>query len=132
MRKSIPAIIAVLLLSVFIVAQANTENPPANLLGETRVADIYQCIKELLKSKSMISDVQTAFKLKLYLKAIEGLKSLILKVDDAIEKCAKGTCWMEGQQRCENETNGQCEKWGLIWYPVCKPGYHNNLCCICS
>jgi len=44
----------------------------------------------------MIANVETAFQLKLYLKAIEGLKALVLKVDDAIEKCAKGTCWMEG------------------------------------
>jgi len=37
---------------------------------------------------------------------------------------------------CENSSdhgasNG-CEKWGLLWYPICDSGYHNVACCICS
>eukprot|EP00927_Polykrikos_kofoidii_P004999 TRINITY_DN11986_c1_g3_i1.p1 TRINITY_DN11986_c1_g3~~TRINITY_DN11986_c1_g3_i1.p1 ORF type:complete len:483 (-),score=44.99 TRINITY_DN11986_c1_g3_i1:78-1526(-) len=34
--------------------------------------------------------------------------------------------------RCErDEGAGNCEKWGAIVYPKCKPGYHNFGCCIC-
>lgn len=29
--------------------------------------------------------------------------------------------------QCDN-----CEKWGLLWYPKCKPSFHNVACCICS
>ena len=25
-----------------------------------------------------------------------------------------------------------CEKWGLLWYPKCKPNFHNVACCVCS
>ena len=36
-------------------------------------------------------------------------------------------------KRCEEEHgDGNCEKNGLIVYPKCKEGYHNNGCCICS
>lgn len=87
---------AVLLLSVLAAVQCSIENPPANLLGESRIADIFVCIRDLLKLKKMITEVQTEFQLKEYLKAIDGLKALVLKVDNAVEKCAKGTCWMEG------------------------------------
>jgi len=36
------------------------------------------------------------------------------------------------KQRCEEENSEGCEKWGLIMYPKCKPGYHNVGCCMCS
>jgi len=25
-----------------------------------------------------------------------------------------------------------CERWGLLWYPKCRAGFHNVACCICS
>jgi len=25
-----------------------------------------------------------------------------------------------------------CEKYGGLWYPKCKPGFHHVGCCICS
>lgn len=28
---------------------------------------------------------------------------------------------------CDN-----CEKWGLLWYPKCRKGFHNVACCVCS
>ena len=30
-------------------------------------------------------------------------------------------------KKCDN-----CEKWGLLWYPKCKPSFHNVACCVCS
>jgi len=33
---------------------------------------------------------------------------------------------------CERDHGrGNCEQWGLIYYPKCKRGYHNVACCIC-
>jgi len=33
---------------------------------------------------------------------------------------------------CEHHHgHDNCEKWGLIWYPKCHEGYHNDDCCIC-
>lgn len=35
-------------------------------------------------------------------------------------------------ERCEKDYGkGNCEKWGLVVYPKCRPGYHNFACCIC-
>lgn len=35
-------------------------------------------------------------------------------------------------RRCEAaHGRGKCEKYGLVVYPKCKPGYHNVGCCIC-
>lgn len=35
--------------------------------------------------------------------------------------------------RCEADNGkGNCEKYGLIVYPKCKPGYTNSGCCICA
>ncbi|KAF0699919.1 Aste57867_9542 [Aphanomyces stellatus] len=39
--------------------------------------------------------------------------------------------WHEGKCKAEN-ANYSCEKNGLMWYPKCKPGFHNVGCCICS
>jgi hypothetical protein len=37
------------------------------------------------------------------------------------------------RSKCERSSpTGQCEKNGLLWYPTCKPGFHNVGCCICS
>jgi hypothetical protein len=36
------------------------------------------------------------------------------------------------RERCEDDHGyGNCEEWGLMYYPKCKPGYENVACCIC-
>lgn len=35
------------------------------------------------------------------------------------------------RKRCQ-KAHGRCEKNGLLYYPVCKKGFHNVGCCICS
>ena len=32
--------------------------------------------------------------------------------------------WDEDDCHRENQDVGGCEKWGLLWYPKCKPGEH--------
>jgi hypothetical protein len=39
--------------------------------------------------------------------------------------------WNEGKCNNENKPLG-CEKWGAMWYPKCKAGYHNAACCLCE
>ena len=39
--------------------------------------------------------------------------------------------WDEDKCNRDNKELG-CEKWGLIWYPRCRAGFHNVACCICS
>ena len=39
--------------------------------------------------------------------------------------------WDEDKCKRDNKELG-CEKWGLIWYPRCRAGFHNVACCICS
>uniref|UniRef100_A0AC34FP00 Uncharacterized protein n=1 Tax=Panagrolaimus sp. ES5 TaxID=591445 RepID=A0AC34FP00_9BILA len=34
--------------------------------------------------------------------------------------------------RCQGHSDTGCEKWGLLWYPKCKYGFHNVACCVCS
>jgi hypothetical protein len=35
--------------------------------------------------------------------------------------------------RCQKgHSDTGCEKWGLLWYPKCKYGFHNVACCVCS
>ena len=53
--------------------------------------------------------------------------------------CRKPTAYGRGvgyalwnKQKCLNENQEGCEKWGLLYYPKCKSNYHNFLCCICS
>ena len=44
--------------------------------------------------------------------------------------CAKPPSYGRGAgstKKCDN-----CEKYGLLWYPICRDGYHNAGCCICS
>ena len=37
------------------------------------------------------------------------------------------------RRRCERDHGaGKCEQDGLIFYPKCKPGFHNVGCCVCS
>jgi len=36
------------------------------------------------------------------------------------------------RQRCESENSQGCEKYGEMYYPKCKAGYHATGCCICS
>ena len=36
------------------------------------------------------------------------------------------------RDRCQKDNPQGCEKSGLIWYPVCKKGFHAVGCCICS
>jgi len=37
------------------------------------------------------------------------------------------------EDSCVNDNKDLgCEKWGLLWYPKCKSGYHNVGCCVCS
>jgi len=38
--------------------------------------------------------------------------------------------WSKG--KCEKEHSQGCEKHLAMWYPKCKPGFHNVGCCICS
>lgn len=38
--------------------------------------------------------------------------------------------WSKG--KCNRNNRQGCEKWGLMWYPRCRAGYHNVGCCICS
>ncbi len=36
---------------------------------------------------------------------------------------------------CDKTHDGKkygCQKWGLLWYPKCKPHFHNVACCVCS
>lgn len=36
------------------------------------------------------------------------------------------------RDRCEDDHGrGNCERYGLIWYPKCRSGYSNSGCCIC-
>ncbi|KDO22307.1 hypothetical protein SPRG_12769 [Saprolegnia parasitica CBS 223.65] len=60
-------------------------------------------------------------------------------VTDVGASCTKPKAYGRGagytlwnQDKCNAENNGQCEKNGLMWYPKCKPGYHNFGCCICT
>lgn len=66
-------------------------------LGESRVAEIFQCVKELLKAKNLLEDISAALKLHLYPKAISDIEIMASHLEHSIEKCAQGTCWMEGQ-----------------------------------
>jgi len=36
------------------------------------------------------------------------------------------------KQKCNDENSNGCEKYGLLYYPKCKTGFHNVGCCICS
>ncbi|KDO19529.1 hypothetical protein SPRG_15277, partial [Saprolegnia parasitica CBS 223.65] len=36
------------------------------------------------------------------------------------------------QDKCIRENPQGCEKHLLMWYPKCKPGYHNFGCCLCT
>jgi hypothetical protein len=36
------------------------------------------------------------------------------------------------ESSCNSHSSTGCEKWGLIWYPVCREGFHNAACCVCS
>lgn len=36
-------------------------------------------------------------------------------------------------ENCEKDNGkGNCEQWGLMFYPKCKPGFHAVGCCVCS
>jgi hypothetical protein len=38
-----------------------------------------------------------------------------------------------GKKKCESSYgSGACERNGLLYYPICKAGYDNDGCCICS
>jgi hypothetical protein len=34
--------------------------------------------------------------------------------------------------KCKNQNPQGCEKWGLMYYPLCQQNFHNVSCCICS
>jgi len=36
------------------------------------------------------------------------------------------------KKRCLADNPAGCEIWGAIYYPICKPNFHNVACCICS
>eukprot|EP00052_Salpingoeca_macrocollata_P020037 m.167767 g.167767 ORF g.167767 m.167767 type:complete len:455 (-) comp21136_c0_seq4:48-1412(-) len=38
--------------------------------------------------------------------------------------------WDHGE--CESQNPQGCSQNGLLWYPNCRPGFHNVGCCICS
>lgn len=79
----------------FVVEKTSSSEPP--ILGESRIADIFQCVKELLKAKNLLEEISAALKLKLYQKAISDIEIMASHLEHGIEKCAQGSCWMEGQ-----------------------------------
>lgn len=36
------------------------------------------------------------------------------------------------KEKCEMENDGNCEQWGLMFFPKCREGYHNIGCCLCT
>ena len=51
--------------------------------------------------------------------------------------CAKPGAYGRGvgyfrEQKCTDQNSQGCEKWGLLWYPKCKGGFHAVGCCVCS
>ncbi|CDW74274.1 UNKNOWN [Stylonychia lemnae] len=36
------------------------------------------------------------------------------------------------ESKCNEENPQGCEKWGALYYPKCKEGFHNVACCVCS
>ncbi|CDW85993.1 UNKNOWN [Stylonychia lemnae] len=34
--------------------------------------------------------------------------------------------------QCLNDNPQGCEQWGALYYPKCRPNFHNAACCICS
>lgn len=50
---------------------------------------------------------------------------------DAYGRGAGYVLWQEGRCNSDNPAYG-CERYGLIWYPRCRPSFHNEGCCICS
>lgn len=36
------------------------------------------------------------------------------------------------ENKCKSRNPQGCEKNGAMWYPKCRPGYHNVGCCVCS
>lgn len=34
--------------------------------------------------------------------------------------------------KCKQENPSGCERWGLLFYPICSNGFHNVACCVCS
>ncbi|KAL4502131.1 hypothetical protein ABPG72_000366 [Tetrahymena utriculariae] len=101
-------------------------------LRETRLSDLDQCFNNVKGTfqdlENIIKDItQLDFK-----KAFQQLGDLVKVLDKDIEKCADATCWMTGEKRCQNDNSSECEKWGLIWYPKCKQGYHPFGCCVCA
>lgn len=52
--------------------------------------------------------------------------------------CGKPSSYGRGggyitKKKCESKQGPyNCEKWGLLYYPKCKQGFHNVACCVCS
>uniref|UniRef100_A0AC35GNR9 Uncharacterized protein n=1 Tax=Panagrolaimus sp. PS1159 TaxID=55785 RepID=A0AC35GNR9_9BILA len=51
--------------------------------------------------------------------------------------CSKPSSYWRGtghftQSACEESEGTRCEKYLLLWYPICSNGYYNAGCCICS
>lgn len=106
-----------------------TSSASATNFLQSRIGDLDQCVKDVKGTFNDLNAVIDDIKNLDFKKAFQQLGALLKVLDKAIEKCADATCWMKGDKRCENDNSGQCEKWGLIWYPKCKAGYHNFGCC---
>ncbi|RHY23980.1 hypothetical protein DYB25_007603 [Aphanomyces astaci] len=60
-------------------------------------------------------------------------------VTDIGVSCTKPTAYGRGvgyalwqEDKCKADNAGTCDKYGLMWYPHCQPGFHRVGCCICS
>jgi len=58
---------------------------------------------------------------------------------DSGNTCVKLSSYSRGsgfviwqKSACEKANPKGCEKDGLLWFPICKPGYHASGCCSCS
>jgi hypothetical protein len=52
------------------------------------------------------------------------------KIPDDYGRGAGYVVWNE--DKCKRESGVDCEKYGALWYPKCKAGYHNVGCCVCA
>ena len=44
----------------------------------------------------------------------------------------RGTGYFKKKKCEEKKGKGNCEKFGSLWYPLCRENFHNAACCICS
>lgn len=90
-----------------------------------------KCVKEALSdvtaAKEILHDI-------LHFKVISSIKNLhkiISTLTNVLGDCKVFFCFKPTIKKCEKETGGPCEKYGLFVYPKCKEGYSNVGCCLC-